>query len=77
MGVILRLAVGGMYYNSVSSLDELDGSTLGISHVGEWYERRGDEIVMSLSYCRSSCGTTIWVLSWSCDGLVANLTSLY
>lgn len=32
--VILRLAVGGMYYNSVSFLDELDWDTLGISHVG-------------------------------------------
>jgi len=74
--VILRLAVGGMYYNSVSSLDGLDWDTLGISHVGAWYERHGDEIVMDLSYCMSSYGTTVWVLCWSCDGRVANLTYL-
>lgn len=46
-----------MYYNSVSSLDGLDGDILGISHVGARYECRGDEIVMGLSYCMSSCGT--------------------
>lgn len=67
MEVILRLAVGGMYYNSVSSLDGLDGDTLGISHVGTWYERHGGEIVMDLSYYTSSCGTTVWVLCWSCE----------
>jgi hypothetical protein len=60
--VILRLAVGGMYYNSVSSLDGLDEDTLGLSHVGAWYERHGDEILMDLSYCMSSCGITVWVL---------------
>jgi hypothetical protein len=74
--VILRLAVGGMYYNSVSALDGLDGDTLGISRVGAWYERRDDEIVKDLSYCMSSSGTTVWVLRWSCDGRVANLTNL-
>src|SRR6267154_1375581 len=31
---------------------------------------------MDLSYCVSSCGTTIWVLCWSCDGRVANLKYL-
>lgn len=72
MEVILRLAVGGMYYNSVLSLE---GDTLGISHVGEWYGRRGDEIVMDLSYCMSSSGTTVWVLCWSCEGRVAILVS--
>jgi hypothetical protein len=73
--VILRLAVGGMYYNSVSSLGGLDSDTLGTSHVGAWYERRGDEIVTDLSYCMSSSGTTVWVLRWSCDGRVAILVS--
>ncbi len=65
-----------MYYNSLSSLEGLDEYTLGVSHVGTWGERHGDEIVMDLSYCVSSCGTTAWVLSWSCDGRVANLTYL-
>lgn len=78
MEVILSLAVGpgGMYYSSVSSLDGLDRDSLGISHVGAWYERHGDEIVLDLSYCMGSCGTTIWELCWSCDGRVANLTYL-
>jgi hypothetical protein len=70
--VILRLTVGGMYYNSVSSPE---GDTLGTSHVGQWYERRGDEIVMDLSYCISSSGTTVWVLCWSGEGRVAILVS--
>ena len=69
MELILQLAVGGMYYNSVSFLDGLDGDTL---HIEGWDERRGDEIEMDLSYCMSSCGTTVWALCWSCDGRVAN-----
>lgn len=72
MKVILLLAAGGMYYKSVSSLDGLDGDTLGIGHVGAWYERRGDEIVTDLSYYMSSCGTAVWELCWSCHGRVAN-----
>ena len=50
MEVILRLAVGGMYYNFALCLDGLHGDTLGISHVGGCYGRHGDEIMMDLSY---------------------------
>jgi hypothetical protein len=74
--MILRLAVDGMYYNSVSFLDGLDGDTLGISHVETWYEGRRDEMAIDLNYCTSSCGTTVWVLWWCCDGRVANPTYL-
>jgi len=74
--VSLRLAVGRNYYNSVSSLGGLDGDTLGVSHVEAWCESHGDEIVLNLSYCMSSCGTTVWALCWRSDGRVANLTYL-
>jgi hypothetical protein len=74
--VIPRLAVGEMYYNSVPSLDGRDGDTLGKSHVGAWYARHGDEIVMDLSYCMSSCGRTVWESCWSYASRVAKLTYL-
>lgn len=58
MQVILHLAVGGMYYNFVSSLGGLEGDTLERSRVGQLYEHRDDGIVTDLSHYMSSCGTT-------------------
>lgn len=54
MEVILHLAVGGMYYNSVSFLDRLDGDTLERSRVGPLYEHCDDGIVTDLSHYMSS-----------------------